>query len=100
MIMDIPVELKGNEISLKHLHLSEVAWLKNDALILVDHLQAQGRFILGGDVLKKEKDGYRHNYDNWYLNQEDGDAKQSSEHTRNYINKYPEGDYAFVFVVA
>ena len=98
--MDIPQELKGKEISLKHLHLSEVAWKKSDALKLIDHLQSKGNFILGGDVLKKDEDGYRHNYDNWYLNPEDGDAQQSAEHTRNYINKYPEGDYAFVFVVA
>ena len=98
--MDIPQELKGKEISLEHLHLSEVAWLKTDVLKLIDHLQSKGSFILGGDVLKKYEDGYRHNYDNWYINQEDGDAKQSAVHTRNYINKYPEDDYAFVFVVA
>ena len=83
--MDIPQELKGKDISLKHLDLSEVAWKKSDALKLIDHLQSKGNFILGGDVLKKD---------------EDGDAQQSAEHTRNYINKYPEGDYAFVFVVA
>ena len=98
--MDIPQELKGKEISLKHLHLNEVAWLKADSLKLIDHLEAKGSFILGGDVLKKDKDGYRHNYDNWYLDQEDGNAQQSAEHARNYINKYPEGDYVFVFVVA
>ena len=97
--MGIPQELKGKEISLEHLHLSEVAWLKTEALKLIDHLQSKGSFILGGDVLKKDEGVYRHNYDNWYLNQEDGDAKQSAEHARNYINKYPEGDYAFVFVV-
>ncbi len=98
--MDIPAEIEGKEISLGHLNLSEVAWRKNDALKLVDHLEEKGSFILGGDVLAKDDGGYRHNYDNWYLNQEDGDAKQSIDHTRNYINKYPKGDYAFVFVVA
>ncbi|WP_330147043.1 Imm40 family immunity protein [Shewanella oncorhynchi] len=98
--MNIPEELKGKEITLGHLHLSEIAWRKIDALKLVGHLQSKGDFILGGDVLKKEVDGYRPNYDSWYLNQEDGDATQSAERARNYINKYPEGDYAFVFVVA
>ena len=98
--MDIPTELKGKAISLEHLHISEVAWIKTDALKLVDHLQAKGSFMLGGDVLKKEADGYRHNYDNWYFNREDGDAHQSAKHTRNYINDYREGEYAFVFVVA
>lgn len=98
--MNMPDELKGKEITLDHLHLREIAWRKVDALRLVDHLQSRGDFILGGDVLQKDADGYRHNYDNWYLNQEDCDARKSAEHARNYINKYPNGDYAFVFVVA
>ncbi|WP_157981901.1 Imm40 family immunity protein [Aliidiomarina sedimenti] len=85
---------------MEHLNLSEIAWRKNDALKLVGHLQSKGAFILGGDVLKKEIDGYRHNYDSWYLNPENGDAIQSAEHARSCINKYPDGDYAFVFVVA
>lgn len=98
--MNIPEELKGKEITLDHLHLSAIAWRKTDALKLVDHLQSRGDFILGGDVLQNDAEGYRHNNDNWYLNQEDGDATKSAEHARNYIDKYPDGDYAFVFVVA
>ena len=97
--MEIPSELNGREISLEYLGLSEVAWHKKDALVLLDYLESNNRFILGGDVLSKESDGYRHNYDSWYLNKEDGDAKQSAIHTRTHINDYPDGDYAFVFVI-
>lgn len=96
--MDIPKELQGKEISLDHLCLSEIAWKKEDALKLIDHYEENRVFILGGDVLSKDSDGYRHNYDNWYLNTDQGDAKQSALHSRSYIKGYPEGDYAFVFV--
>jgi len=97
--MDIPSRLRGKEIPLEYIGLSEVAWLKDDALDLIDHLSEKGSFILGGDVLEKDSDGYRPTYDNWYFNYEDGDAAQSIEHTREYINKYPAGNYAFVLVV-
>ena len=66
--MDIPSSLKEKGISLDHIGLSEVAWLKSDALDLVEHLSISGSFILGGDVMVLEADGYRHNYDNWYFN--------------------------------
>jgi hypothetical protein len=97
--MDIPEPLLKKAIPLKHIGLSEVAWLREDALSLLEHWEREGRFILGGDVLSLESDGFRHNYDNWYFNYEDGDAQQSIEHTRQYIKKYPVGDYAFVLVV-
>ncbi len=97
--MDIPPSLRGKEISLDHIGLSEAAWLKEDVLVLVEHLSANNSFILGGDVLVLEVDGYRHNHDNWYFEYDDGSAVQSVEHTKQYINGYPTGDYAFVLVV-
>ena len=97
--MDIPQNLSRKSISLENIGLSEVAWLKEDALSLIDHLEKEGKFILGGDVLVVAPEGYRHNYDNWHFNIENGDAQQSIEYTRNYIKKYPAGNYAFVLVV-
>ncbi|MBT3321371.1 MAG: hypothetical protein HN392_03705 [Anaerolineae bacterium] len=96
--MKIPPHLKGKEISLEHIGLSEVAWSKNDALDLLKYLEATDHFVLGGDVLALEVDHYQHNYDNWHFNFEDGDAKESIEQAASYINKYPAGDYAFVLV--
>ena len=86
-------------ISLNHLGLSEVVWLRIDALAVVEQLEREGRFILGCDVLARDFDGFRHNNDNWYFNYEDGDAQESIEHSRQYIEKYPAEDYAFVLVV-
>ena len=98
--LDIPSNLKGKEILLEHIGIRNVAWLRNDALELIDYLSSKGSFILGGDVLTLTPDGYRHNYDNWYFNFEDGNANQSVEHAKNYINKYPIGNVAFVLIVA
>ena len=97
--MEILPELSKKTISLEHIGLSEVAWLKDDALLFISHLEAEGKFILGGDVLSLDSGEYRHNNDNWYFERSDGNAKQSIEHTRNYIKKYPAGNYAFVLVV-
>jgi hypothetical protein len=66
---------------------------------LLKHLELNGSFVLGGDVLVLEPEGYRYNYDNWYFNLEYGDAKESIAHTRDYIKKYPSGNYAFVLVI-
>jgi len=97
--MGIPSELSNKSISLEHIGLSEVAWHKDDALLYIEYLEVEGRFILGGDVLSLDSGEYRHNNDNWYFERSDGNAKQSIEHTRNYIKKYPAGNYAYVLVV-
>ncbi len=97
--MDIPSELSGKAISLEHIGVSEVAWLKEDAFALIEHLDNEGKFILGGDVLSLETDGYRHNGANWHYNYEDGNAHKSVEKARDYIKKYPAGNDVFVIVV-
>lgn len=47
--MDIPAPLSAKAVSLDHLGLSEVAWLRNDALSVMEQLERKGRFILGGN---------------------------------------------------
>jgi hypothetical protein len=96
--MDIPEELKGKEIDLSSIGLSEVALKYKDALVLIDHCERNEIFILGGDVLAWESGEYRHNYDNWYLNTDQGSFKDSVKKTKEYITNYPKGEYAFVFV--
>ncbi|WP_211831193.1 Imm40 family immunity protein, partial [Kistimonas asteriae] len=98
--IDIPSQLLEKAISLEHIGSNEVAWFKSDIPELLNRLESVGAFVLGGDVLSFDCGEYRHNYDNWYFELSDGSAKQSIEHTRNYINKYPAGNYAFVVVVA
>ena len=96
--MDIPEQLKGKEISLSSIGLSEVAWKYEDALSLIEYCEKNKIFILGGDVLAKEDNKYRHNYDNWYFDKDQGNYKDSINKTKKYITNYPKGDYAFVFV--
>ncbi len=96
--MNIPEELKSKEISLSSLGLNEVAWKYEDALHLIDTFDKNKRFILVGDVLAKDGNKYRHNYDNWYLNTDQGNYKDSIKKAKDYITNYPKGDYAYVFV--
>ena len=98
--MKIPDQLKGNEIKLSSIGLSGVAWKYEDALILIEYCEDNEVFILGGDVLAKDGNQYRHNYDNWYFNKNQGGYKDSIKKSKEYIANYPSGDYVFVFVMA
>lgn len=99
MITEVPQDLQGKEISLKHIGVNGVAWKKDDAIDLLNSYKLIGKFVLGGDVLAYGENGYSHNYDNWYFNYEDGNAKESVNHAIKYINNYPDGDFAFILVV-
>ena len=96
--MDISEQLKGKEISLSSIGLSEIAWKYEDALTFIEHCGKYKIFILGGDVLVKDDSDYRYNHDNWYFNKDQGDYEDSINKAREYIISYPKGDYAFVFV--
>ena len=96
--MEIPKILKGKEVNLNHLGVSEVAWEFNDALTLLEHLENNKKFILGGDVLTKDSGKYQHNYDNWHFDTEQGNYKDSIQKTKEYIINYPKGEYAFIIV--
>ena len=55
--------------------------------------------VIGGDVLSKQGDYYKHNYDNWYFEPNEGTFNQSILKAENYIKNYPEGNYIFVLVI-
>ena len=94
--MDIPEQLKGKGICLSSIGLSEVAWKYEDAIILIEYCKNNKIFILGGDVLVKDGGEYRHNYDNWYLDKDQGNYQDSINKAKEYITNYPKGDYVFV----
>lgn len=96
--MDIPESLSGKAISLRDLGLHEIAWRRREALLLLDHWTGSDVFVLGGDVLEKTPEGYRHNYDSWHFDRSRGSALESIEIARSYILDYPGGDYVFVLV--
>ena len=94
----IPEQLKGKEISLTSIGLSEVAWQFDDALLFINDCEKTSVFILGGDVLSKEENEYRHNYDNWYVDTKQSELEDSVKKAREYVSNYPKGNYAFIFV--
>lgn len=98
--MDIPDHLKNKAISLIEIGIDSVAWRRDDALAFIDHIEHRGKFVLGGDVLVPNMQSYKHNYDNWYFDLENGDAAASAWHAKNYILSYEKGRYVFNIVVA
>ena len=96
--MDIPEELKGKEISLSSIGLSEVAWRSEEALLLIEYFERKKIFILGGDVIAIDGNEYQHNYDSWYINTDQGSFEDSIQKAKAYISNYPKGKYAFVFI--
>ena len=96
--MNIPKELKGRAISLTHLGVKDVAWAFQDALFVINYFEKESTFVLSGDVLEWIDNQYRYNYDNWYFQPNQGSYKESLGKAREYINHYPKGIFAFVFV--
>ena len=97
--MNIPDKLKVKRISLTHLGINEVAWRTRDVLDLLDHFENNSIYVLGGDVLHEVDGKYEHNNDSWHFDKSRGSARDSVKKAREYVCKYPEGDYAFVVVV-
>ena len=96
--MLIPNSLKKKAIDLNYIGLSEVAWSKNDAIELLDHLEVSSVFVLGIDVLSFQDDSYKHNFDSFYFQKADGDFQDSIKQAKLYLQNYPEGDFVFVIV--
>ena len=107
LFQHIPNELKNVVISLEHLHLSEIAWSKENVIQIIECLQKAEIGILGGDVLSIQQGEYRHNYDNWYSAKAECESKsefaeRSYKEANKYINSYPDpkdGSIAYVLVI-
>jgi hypothetical protein len=96
--MKIPKNIQEKAIDLTSIGLNEVAWQKGDALLLLDYFDTNSVFVLGGDVLTLQDGTYQHNYDNWFFEKNEGNAKDSVQKAKIYISDYPEGNYVFVIV--
>ena len=76
----------------------EVALNKKNVLKAVELLEGSDVVILGGDVYKKEDDGYyRPTYDNWYYNMDGSlDKKENAQASHivamNYLSSYKENE--------
>lgn len=97
--MNLPSELSCKKIELTDMGSNGVAWKKEHALVLLNYYKEHEVFVIGGDVLSKQGDYYKHNYDNWYFEPNEGTFNQSILKAENYIKNYPEGNYIFVLVI-
>lgn len=104
--MIIPEALKPKGISLQNIGVSDIAWLRSDALELLKAFENSSVAVLGGDVLKKEKDKYKYNYDNWSSDIRPGEdwqafAGRSRKETQAYIEDYRDsgnGDFIYCLI--
>ena len=101
--MNIPDDLKSRAIELSPMGFNELAWERGDAIVLLNSLRGTNTIILGGDVLKRVENNWKHNYDNWHfdpsaLNSLEKNSEDSITSAERYIQNYPKGSYAFVLV--
>lgn len=92
--------------------LSVGAWLgpeysnwalsRKQALHAIESLRGVTFIILGGDVLNRADDNYKHAYANWSFNRSfsgaNGDVTESARKATAYIEAYPVVDAYFVLV--
>ncbi|MBK3475711.1 hypothetical protein JJD66_06420 [Pseudomonas sp. MF6751] len=76
---------------------------RDDALRVINELEALDVPILGGDVYQLGDGTVEHTYDNWYCDQEPDEPgsvflRRSLVRARNYICSYPNSDSLFAIV--
>lgn len=79
--------------SLEEFGINNVAFPREQALLLVDVFKKYGLSVLGGDVYMKTGSAIDITYDNWYcdkrVNESDGDfLKRSCDVAETYIKEY------------
>ena len=77
---------------------------RDAALVALEKLSEIGVAVLGGDVYLVTNTGAESNYDNWYCNQEDREAKldfvsRSIEKAKNYISNYQASSGSVLFAI-
>jgi hypothetical protein len=101
--MKLPETFIEKALSLSHLGVADLAWLRRDAIEMIKALDWSAIAILGGDVLKKENNVYKYNYDNWHCDIRQGEAwdayaQRSRKETEEYLKKYPDpGDNIYIY---
>ena len=91
----IPPSLLQKGRQLAEIGLNEVAWLKQDALVLLKAFEDSEIVILGGDVYRDIGGKLISTYDNWYCDPEIGEneasyAPRSRQKAIDYIGNYQE----------
>lgn len=88
-------ELRARAISLDHLGVYEVAWIREDALSVISALRDTKWAVLGGDVLMQRDGAFRHSYDSWHSDRVADErcpefVERTHRESRSYIERFPE----------
>ncbi len=83
---------------------TEIAWLIEDAILVLDYLKNKNMIVLGGDILTEKLE---HNYDSWYYNVAPSQSTQFNSECSiklafEYISQYIKANgnsFHVVFVV-
>ena len=102
-ILELPPQLASKAIDLTEIGLNELAWSREDALLILELFSEHSTVVLGGDVLKLRGSKYHFTYDNWHFDPIPIDppaqnSKNSIQVASTYIEKYREGPFVFVLV--
>ncbi len=88
--------IRNKSIDLASIHVDNFAFLKQDALKLLDIFKANRILLYGGDFLEKENNQIKYNYINWATNEKD--IIYNIEYARKFILKHAKEDMYIEFV--
>lgn len=79
--------------SLEDVGVCNWALTKEQTLMALDRLEAEGIAVYGGDVYEMHRKCLQSNYDNWYCDREDNESKsafisRSIAKARDYVTNY------------
>jgi hypothetical protein len=100
----LPKDILAKGIVLEELGVSDIAWLREDALDVIEIAKHQGKALLGGDVCVFENSGWNFNYDNWHCEPTPNEnlidfCNRSAETGIKYVKSYPiKENVAFILV--
>lgn len=100
----IPSSLLVRAHPLSSLGLHELAWLRDDALQLIEVARRERMAILGGDVYSHCQEGYSPMYDNWYCDRREEEAvsdfcARSCVRAKEYVQNYDGRSFTILFVL-
>ena len=105
MSMKIREKIKKASIKLESHGLNDLAWVKDDAIDLLDSILNDDIGVLGGDVYQIRAENIHPLYDNWHCEKEDSETTheyflRSKLEALKYIKNYPVNDNEqIVFVI-
>ncbi|WP_314576029.1 Imm40 family immunity protein [Enterococcus gilvus] len=98
----LPTELINHAYDLEnYLGLFELAWSKEDLMIILQILEKKRYLLLGGDVYKFVGNTIESTYDSWYFEGKDSfeSVDTAQKYISNYLNRNNDGKYLFSLII-